>query len=107
MKRIRNTVRKNDNPLFAKELEELQQGFSDSIKPKKEKSAITLISALRLISISQISTQNSKVIGQVFSTLYIARKYRPIGGRLKYHSDQSGALLRIFKRLANSLNQNV
>ena len=86
-------------------MEQLHKGFSDS-PPKWQikKSAKSLLTALQLISISQISTQ--KYGSGHFEPFKIARKFRPIGGRLMNHSDQSEDALRIYKLYFASIQKN-
>ena len=72
-------------------MNQLQQGFRGS-KPRAgsdrlQKLPKSLLSALQLISISQIQSH--------FDPFLITRKFFPIGGRLKTHSDQSEHVLRI------------
>jgi hypothetical protein len=71
-----------------KDLEQHQHGFSDSTpragSDRLQKSAKSLLSALQLMSISQISTQ--KYGSGHFDQFKITRKNRPIGGRLRNHS---------------------
>ena len=73
-------------------MEQQQQGFSDSTpragSDRLQKSAKSLLSALQLMSISQISTQ--KLWIRSFRPI---RKIRLIGGRLRNHSDQSEHVL--------------
>jgi len=80
-------------------MEQQQHGFSDSMpragSDKLQKSAKSLLSALQLISNSQISTQ--KYGSGHFDPFYITRKICPIGGSLRNHSDQSEHVLRILK----------
>ena len=73
-------------------MEQQQHGFSDSTpragRDRLQKSATSLLRSLQLfMSISQISTQ--KYGSGHFDPVLIARKIRPIGGRLRNHSYQS------------------
>ena len=75
-------------------MEQQQHGFSDPTpRAGNERSAKSLLSALQLMSIIQISTQ--KYGSGHFDPFGITRKIRPIGGRLRNHSDQSEHVLRI------------
>ena len=60
-----------------------------------KKPAKSLLSALKWMSISKISTQ--KYGSGHFDPFLITRKIRPIGGRIRNHSDQSEHVLRILK----------
>ena len=73
-------------------MEQLQHGFSDSTpragSNRLQKSAKSLLSELNLMSIiRQISTQRPKVWVWSFRPFLNRRKNRPIGGRLRNHSD--------------------
>ena len=72
-------------------MEQQQHGFSN-LTPRAgsarlQKSAESLLSALQLMSISKISTQNYG--SSHFGPFYISRKNFPIGGRPRIHSDRS------------------
>ena len=86
-------------------MEQQQHGFSDSTpragSDRLQKSPKSLLSALQLISISQ--TNNHKYGSGHFDPLKITRKIRPIGGRLRNHSDQS-ELFAYFKRIKSFFN---
>ena len=86
-------------------MDQLQFNFGDPT-PKAgsdglKNSAKSLIMALQLISISQISTQ--KYLSALFDDFKMAKIYRPIGGRLRNHSDQPGAVITF---LLNSKEKN-
>ena len=78
-------------------MEQQQHGFSDSTPraggDRLRKSAKSLLSAFQLMSISQISTQ--KYESGHCDPILITRKIRPIGGRIRNHSDQSEHVLGI------------
>ena len=80
-------------------MEQQQHGVSDSMpragRDRLQKSAKSLLSALQLMTISQISIQ--KYGSGHFDPFLITRKIRPIGGRLRNHSDQSEHALRIME----------
>ena len=88
-------------------MKKLQQGFSES-KHKAGSDRIQKLtkSALQFKANSQISSH--KYLSDLF---YIQYKYRPIGGRLKNHSNQSEAFLRFpinitFSPNSKELNKN-
>ena len=79
-------------------MEQQQHGFSDSMlragSDRLQKSARSLLSALQL----QLQCPIVKSMGHVISTLFKSQeKIRPIGVRLRDHSDQSKDVLRILK----------
>ena len=80
-------------------MEQQQHGFSDST-PRAgsdilQKSTKSLLSALQLLSISQISTQ--KYWPGHFGPFLKGKKIPPIGGLLRNHSNQSEDVMRILK----------
>ena len=80
-------------------MEQQQHGFSDSTprvgSDRLQKTAKSLLSALQLMSIYQISTQ--KYASGHFDLFLNRKKIRPIGGRLRNHSDLSKNVRRILK----------
>ena len=79
-------------------MEQQQSSFSHSTpragSDRLQKSAKSVLSALQLMSISQISTQKYR---SVHFSHFESQKIRPMGGRLRKHSDQSEHVLRILK----------
>ena len=80
-------------------MEQQEHGYSDSTpragSDRLQKLAKRLLSALQLMSISQISTQ--KYESGHFDPFLITRKFCLIGGRRRIQSDQSEHVLRILK----------
>ena len=80
-------------------MKQQQHGFSDSTpragSDRLQKSAKSLLSSLQLMSMSHIITQKYG-LGQ-FDPFEITSKIRPIGERLRNHSDQSEHILRMLK----------
>ena len=89
-------------------MEQQKHSFSDSTprvgSDRLQKSSKSLLCALQIMSISQISTQ--KYGSGHFDPFWIARKFRPIGERLRNHADKSEHFLRILELYFCLLHKN-